>query len=147
SLTVIDQREAEDFAGNEFTSDEDFVVAIDEMSRIGGQSIAVLHHRGCIARLKTGKIVHWFAAEFDPREAVSELGYVDCFVGGALHAHFDDRPVQERFTLALGAALANQRVLGAGMFERSDAVRLQKDIHIRELDPAAMQLEVEVEAD
>ncbi|MBC7460586.1 MAG: 1-phosphofructokinase family hexose kinase, partial [Thermoleophilia bacterium] len=47
SLTVIDQREAEDFAGNEFTSDEDFVVAIDEMSRIGGQSIAVLHHRGC----------------------------------------------------------------------------------------------------
>jgi 1-phosphofructokinase/tagatose 6-phosphate kinase len=145
SLTVVEQREAEDFAGNEFASDEDFVLAIDDMARAGGQSVAVLHPTGCIARLKQGKSITWISAEFDPREAVSVLGFADCFVAGALHAHFSDRPVHERFTLALGTALANQRVLGAGVFEKGDAVRLQREVRIREFQPAEFEVEVEVD--
>jgi 1-phosphofructokinase/tagatose 6-phosphate kinase len=140
SLTVIDQREAEDFAGNEFTSDEDFVIALDEMARIGGQSIVILHPSGCIGRIKQGKTLSFHAADFDPIEAVSQLGFADCFVAGALHATFDDRPLEDRYLLAIATGLANNRALGAGVFEKGDATRLQKDVRLRELDTAKVEL-------
>lgn len=135
SLTVIDQREAEDFAGNEFTSDEDFVIALNEMARTGGQSIVILHPTGCVGRIKQGKKVSFHSAEFDPVEAVSQLGFADCFVAGALHATFDDRPLEERYTLAIATGLANTRSLGAGVFEKGDATRLQREVRLRELEP------------
>lgn len=135
SFTVIDQREAEDFAGNEFTSDEDFVIAITDMARIGGQSIVILHSTGCVGRIKQGRKISWHSAEFDPVEAVSQLGFVECFVAGALHATFDDRPLEERYTLALATGLANNRSLGAGVFEKADTTRLQKEVTLRELEP------------
>jgi 1-phosphofructokinase/tagatose 6-phosphate kinase len=140
SLTVIDQREAEDFAGNEFTSDEDFVIAANEMARIGGQSIVILHATGCVGRIKQGKSVAWHSAEFDPVEAVSQLGFADCFVAGALHATFDDRPLPERYTLALATGLANNRSLGAGVFEKGDTARLQREVRMRELEPVNVDL-------
>lgn len=143
TFTVIDQREAEDLAGNEFTSDADFVVAIDEMARMGGQSIVVLHSTGCIGRIKQGRTVSWHSAEFDPVEAVSQLGFNDTFVAGALHATFADRPLDERYSLALGTALANQRSLGAGVFEKGDAVRLQREIRLTQFTPADLEVEVE----
>jgi len=141
SLVVIDQREAEDLAGNEFGSDEDFIIAIDDMARTGGQSIVVMHATGCVGRIKQGKKVSWHAAEFDPVEAVSQLGFIDCFVAGALHATYAERPLEERFTLALGTALANQRSLGAGVFEKGDAVRLQREVRMRILEPQRVETE------
>ena len=138
SLTVIDQREAEDFVGNEFTSDEDFVIALNEMARIGGQSIVILHSSGCVGRIKQGKTISFHSADYDPVEAVSQLGFADCFVAGALHATFDDRPLEERYTLAIATGLANTRALGAGVFEKGDATRLQKDVRLRELEPVDM---------
>lgn len=140
SFTVVEQREAEDFVGNEFTSDEDFVIALDAMARIGGQSIVILHSTGCYGRIKQGKTVTFHAAEFDPVEAVSQLGFADCFVAGALHATFDDRPLSERYSLAIATGLANNRALGAGVFEKGDATRLQKDVMLRELDTAKVEL-------
>lgn len=140
SLTVIEQREAEDFAGNEFTSDEDYVIALDQMSRIGGQSIVILHATGCVGRIKQGRTTSFHAAEFDPVEAVSQLGFADCFVAGALHATFEDRPLEERYTLAIAAGLANNRALGAGVFEKGDATRLQREVRVRELDLANVEL-------
>lgn len=141
SLTVIEQREAEDFAGNEFASDEDFVQALSQMARIGGQSIIVLHHSGCVGRIKQGRTVSWHAAEYDPVEAVSQLGFADCFVAGALHATFSDRTLTERYLIGLATGLANNRMLGAGMFERGDVTRLQKEVRMRELHPAAVDLD------
>jgi 1-phosphofructokinase/tagatose 6-phosphate kinase len=140
SLTVVDQREAEDFAGNEFTGDEDFVIALDQMARIGGQSIVILTATGCYGRIKQGRTISFHTAEFDPVEAVSQLGFADCFVAGALHATFDDRPLAERYTLAIATGLANNRALGAGVFEKGDATRLQRDVTLRELDTAKVEL-------
>lgn len=140
SLTVIEQREAEDFAGNEFTSDEDYVIALDQMARIGGQSIVILHATGGVGRIKQGRTVSFHAAEFDPVEAVSQLGFADCFVAGALHATFDDRPLPERYSLAIATGLANNRALGAGVFEKGDATRLQREVRLREIDLVNVEL-------
>jgi 1-phosphofructokinase/tagatose 6-phosphate kinase len=141
-LVVIEQREAEDLAGNEFTSDEDAIIAMDEMARLGAQSIIIMRDGDCIARIKQGKSVSWHIAEFDQSEAVSQLGFTDCFVAGALHATFAERPLNERFTMAFGAALANQRVLGAGLFEKGDAIRFQRDIRVREIAPVEVDVEI-----
>ncbi|MCW2955379.1 MAG: 1-phosphofructokinase family hexose kinase [Thermoleophilia bacterium] len=141
SLTVIEQREAEDLAGNEFASDEDFVIAIENMARMGGQTIVVMHATGCVARVKQGRTITWLAADFDLVEAVSQLGFTDCFVAGALHATFADRPLEERLSMAIGTALANQRVLGAGVFEKGDAVRLQKEVRVRTLEPVELEVD------
>ena len=113
----------------------DFAHAVGSAG-VGGQSVVILHATGCVWRIKQGKKVSWHAAEFDPVEAVSQLGFADCFVAGALHATFDDRPLAERYSLALATGLANNRSLGAGVFEKGDTSRLQKEVRLRELEPA-----------
>jgi 1-phosphofructokinase/tagatose 6-phosphate kinase len=143
SLTIIDQREAESLVGHEFGSDDDFLIALDEMARIGGQSIIVTHDTGCVARLKQGRTVSYIAASHDPVEPVSELGSTDVFVAAFVHAMFADRPLADRLTFGLAAALANMRQLGAGVFEMADVARLHKDITARELEP----VEAEIDAD
>jgi 1-phosphofructokinase family hexose kinase len=135
TLTVIEQREAESIIGHEFTGDEDFLIALDELGRMGGQSIIIAHETGCHARIRTGKLTTWHAASHDPVEAVSALGSVDTFVAGYLSALLAERPIEERFTYGLAASLANTRQLGAGVFEKGDAVRLQRDIEVRDLEP------------
>lgn len=138
TFTVIDQREAEDFAGNEFTSNDDFVVAIEEMSRIGGQSIVILHATGCVGRIKQGRTISWHSAEFEPEDTVSQLGFADCFVAGAIHSTLADRTLNERYRLAFGTALANLRSLGAGVFEKGDAMRLQREIRLEQFTPTLL---------
>lgn len=135
TLTVVEQREAEAFAGHEFSGDEDFLMALDEMARAGGQSVVIVNDTGVRARLKAGRSVAYHAADHDLVEAVSPLGSSDVFVAGYLHAYLADRPSVERLTYGLGAALANRRTLGAGVFEKGDAVRLQRDVQVRDMEP------------
>jgi 1-phosphofructokinase/tagatose 6-phosphate kinase len=135
SLTIIEQREAESVVGHEFSSDEDFLIALDEIGRMGGQSIVITHATGCHARVKQGRTISWHAASHDPIEAVSELGSTDTFVAGYISALLADRPIDERLSYGLAASLANARQLGAGVFEKGDAVRLQKEVEVRDLEP------------
>lgn len=135
TLAVVEQREAEGLIGHEFTADDDFLLALDEMARMGGQSIVVMHDTGCYARLKAGRSVSYYGASYDPVEAVSPLGTTDVFVAGYLHAYLADRPPIERITYGLGASLANLRQLGAGVFEKGDAVRLQREVTTSQLEP------------
>lgn len=138
-LTVVDQREAEGLVGHEFSGEEDFLGALDEMARMGGQGIIVMHETGCYARLKAGRAVSYHTASHDPVEPVSPLGTTDVFIAGYLNALLADRPATERLTYGLAAALANLRMLGAGMFEKGDAVRLQRDVQTRDLEPVRQQ--------
>lgn len=140
TFTVIEQREAEDFAGNEFMGDDDFAIALDSMARIGGQSIVIVHSKGCYGRIKQGKSVSFHAAEFNELEAVSHIGFTDCFVAGALHATFNDRPLTDRYKLAIATGLANNRALGGGVFDKSDTTSLQENVALREIDLAAIGL-------
>lgn len=141
TITVVEQREAENLVGNEFTEEADFLIALDHMARIGGQTIIIMHANGCYGRIKQGPTLSYHLAEFDRDESVSELGFTDCFVAGALHATLNDRPLEERYTLALGTAIANTHILGAGLFNEADAVRLQEKVRLRELEPQAMELD------
>ena len=140
-LTIVDQREAEGVVGHEFSSDDDFLGALDAMARSGGQSIVITHDTGCYARIKTGKTVAYHAASHDPVEPVSELGSTDTFVAAFVHMTLAEQPIEERLTYGLAAALANMRQLGAGVFEKADVARLQRDVEVRPL--VAVELDTE----
>jgi 1-phosphofructokinase/tagatose 6-phosphate kinase len=140
ALTIVDQREAEALVGHEFGSDEDFLLGLDEMARMGGaQTSIVVHECGCYARVRARRKVSYHKASHDPVESVSELGSTDVFVAGYIHALEAERPVAECLSAGLGAALANRRQLGAGLFDRGEAIRLQRDVTVSELEPVEVE--------
>jgi 1-phosphofructokinase/tagatose 6-phosphate kinase len=134
-LTVLEQREAEPVAGHEFSTDEDFILGMDAMGRMGARSLAILHDAGCYVRVRQGRDISYWKATHLNAEPVSPLGAADVFVAGYLSAYLDDRPFEDRLKLALGTVLANNSVLGPGLFEPGDAPRLAKDIQVEALAP------------
>ena len=65
------------------------------------------------------------------------------FTAGYLHqlVHSPDTEPNERLRYALAVSLANRRVLGAGMFDKADMPRLQKDTGARKLEPVEAEAE------
>lgn len=144
SLVIIDQREAESLVGHEFTTDEDFLLGLDEMARMGASRAAVIvTDLGCFARVRDRRDVTYASATHEPVESVSELGSTDVFVAGYIHAMLAERPLEERLATGLGAALANRRALGAGVFDRGDAIRLQREVVTATLDPVPIEIDVD----
>lgn len=143
SLTIVEQREAEGFAGHEFGGEEDFLLALDDMARSGGQTIIICHEGGCLARVKRGRAVSYHRATHDPVEPVSELGSTDVFAAAYVHAMLEDRDIGERLRFGLGAALANMATLGAGVFENGDVNRLQREVQLAELEAAQPLVDVD----
>lgn len=141
SMTIIEQREAESLVGHEFTSDDDFLIGVDEMARVGGQTIVITHETGAYVRAKQGKTVSYLSGSHDPVEAVSALGSADVFVAGWISASYADRKVPERLAHALAVSLANMRALGAGVFEPADVQRLADEVSTRTLEPVELDLE------
>jgi 1-phosphofructokinase/tagatose 6-phosphate kinase len=142
-LVIVEQREAEELVGHEFGGDDDFLLALDEMARMGCHTAIVMHETGCYARCRDGRSATYHAAWHDPVEAVSELGGVDVFTAGYLHSlvHDGDTTPADRLRYALAVSLANRRVLGAGVFERADVSRLLRDTGARDLQPVEQETE------
>ena len=133
SLTVVSQREAEEFVGYEFTVDEDFRAAFDAMVRIGGQSLVIATDDGVWARIKTGRTIDLVRARFESSDLVSGLGGVDVFVAGYVSAYLDDALPPERLRRGLAVTMANQRQLGVGIFDTSDLRALEQRVSIEPL--------------
>lgn len=135
SLVIVDQREAESLVGYEFGSDEDFQIGLEEIARMGAHNVVITHDTGCHARVRERRAVSCHVAAHDPVESVSALGCTEVFAAGYLHTLAAGRPVAERLAAGLGASLANRRKLGAGLFDRGEAIRLQREVDVRELAP------------
>ena len=142
-VVIFDQREAEELVGHEFTGDDDFLLALEEIARMGCGHAVVVHETGAFARVRQARTASYHAVWHEPVEAVSELGGIDVFTAGYLHqlVHAPDNDVNDRLRHALAVSLANRRVLGAGMFDRADVARLQKDTGARELAPVEAETE------
>ncbi len=93
--------------------------------------------------MREQRATQYRSVEHDPVESVSELGTVDTFVAGLLHSQLAERPIDECLAFGMAAALANRRSLGAGDFDKGDAVRLQKDVRVRALSPIESEVDVD----
>ena len=144
SLVIIDQREAESLVGHEFATDEDFLIGLDELARMGASKAAVIvTDLGCYARARERREVHYASAIHDPVESVSELGCTDVFVAGYIHALLAEHTLEERLATGLAASLANRRALGAGVFDRGDAIRLQREVTTETLQAVKVEMDVD----
>ena len=110
---------------------------------MGGQTVIIMHDTGCFARIREARDIVLRSAYHEPVESVSELGSADTFIAGYLHSLLAERPIDERLSFGLGAVLANRQSLGAGDFDKGDAVRMQKDVTVEQVVAVEVELDVE----
>jgi 1-phosphofructokinase/tagatose 6-phosphate kinase len=138
ALVSPNQREAEGLAGQEFSDEEDFMMALDAIADLGARSVLISHETGCFALLREDRRVRRYHAVSPRVEPVSTVGAGDVLLAGYLAARFNERPQDEAIRTGVAAAAASTLEVGAGRFDPREAARLQAGVEVRELDLAEL---------
>jgi 1-phosphofructokinase family hexose kinase len=135
-LAAPNQPEAEALVGQEFSDDEDFVLALDTIAEMGARNVLVTHDRGAFARLRRekerGKPMR-FRAEAPAVEVVSPVGAGSVLLAAFIAARLERVPPPDALRRAVAAGTASTLVVGSGEFEVRDASRLVADVGVDEL--------------
>jgi 1-phosphofructokinase family hexose kinase len=130
------QSEAEELAGNEFSSEHDFVAALDEIAEMGARNVLLTCEDGVYALVREGPRLRRFQVEVERVEPVATVGSGDALLAGFLAGRVRGRSVEECLRLAVGCGTANTRSVGAGRFDAKDAARLAANARVVELAAA-----------
>ncbi|MFN2629945.1 MAG: 1-phosphofructokinase family hexose kinase, partial [Gaiellaceae bacterium] len=95
ALVSPNQREAEALVGQEFSDDEDFLMALGAIAELGARSVVISQESGCFALIREDRRVRRYHAVGPRVEAVSAVGAGDVLVAAFLGARFGERPVDE----------------------------------------------------
>jgi 1-phosphofructokinase family hexose kinase len=136
-LVSPNQREAEALAGQEFSDDEDFLMALDAIAEIGAQNVLITHESGCFGRFREERKLRRFRALTPRLEALAAVGAGDTLLAGFIAARVEGRTVEEALRAAVAAGAVSTLEVGAGRFEPRDVARLAADVRLEELEPAA----------
>ena len=134
-LVSPNQREAEGLVGQEFHEEDDFALALDSLTEMGGRNVLITHESGCFALVREERIVHRYRAVAPRVETVSPVGSGDVLLAGFLVARLEGRTAEEALRSAVAAGAAATLELGAGRFEPRDATRLAPAVELGELTP------------
>jgi 1-phosphofructokinase family hexose kinase len=132
-LVAPNQYEAEELVGHEFSSDQDFVDALDEIVEMGAQNVIITRTSGLLAAIRDAGKIRRFRADIDELEVVSSVGSGDALLAGYLSARVRNRPLEDCLREAVGCGTANTRSIGAGRLEPRDATRFAALVRIDEL--------------
>ena len=135
-LVSPNQREAESLVGQEFSEDDDFLMALDAIAERGARNVLVTQETGCFARVReerTARRLHAIAPRLEPRSAV---GSGDVLLAAFLAALRENRPVDEALRAAVAAGAASTLEVGAGAFDPREVARILGAVHLEELQPA-----------
>jgi 1-phosphofructokinase/tagatose 6-phosphate kinase len=133
-LVTPNQREAESLVGQEFESDEDFLMALETIAGLGARNVLITEESSCFALIREERHVRRLRASVARVEPVASVGAGDVLVAGFLAARFNDRSFDEALRSAVGCAAASVLELGAGRFDVREAMRLSSEVEIEELD-------------
>jgi 1-phosphofructokinase/tagatose 6-phosphate kinase len=133
-LVAPNQREAESLVGQEFESDEDFLMALETIADLGARNVLITEETSCFALFREERQVRRLRASVARLEPVASVGAGDVLVAGFLAARFNDRPFDEALRSAVGCAAASVLELGAGRFDLREASRLAAEVELDELD-------------
>ena len=134
SLVAPNQHEAESLVGQEFSDEEDFLMALDAIADLGAKSVLITHAEGCFALLREERRLRHFHAVASRVEPVSDVGAGDALLAGFLAAKFAERPNDEALRSAVAIAAASTLQVGAGRFDPREAAQLEHGVEVRELD-------------
>jgi 1-phosphofructokinase family hexose kinase len=136
-LVSPNQREAESLVGQEFSDEEDFVMALDAIADLGARNVLITQETSCFALFREDRHVRCFRASVARIDPIASVGAGDVLLAGFLAVRFNGGPVDEALRIGVGAAAASVLELGAGRFDVREASRLAGGVEIQELEPVS----------
>jgi 1-phosphofructokinase/tagatose 6-phosphate kinase len=136
-LVSPNQHEAESLVGQEFSDEDDFLMALETIGEMGPRNVLISHEGGCYALLKEERKLRRYRASIVRIEPVSPVGSGDVLLAGFLAARRAGRSLEEALCQAVGAATASTLETGAGCFDLEQAAEFARQVEISELEPVA----------
>jgi 1-phosphofructokinase family hexose kinase len=134
-LVSPNQREAEGLVGQEFSEEEDFLMALDAIADLGARNVLITQETSCFGLFREERTLRRFRASIARVEPVASVGAGDVLLAGFLAARFNGRSLDEALRQGVGCAAASVVELGAGRFDVREAQRLSASVEIEELQP------------
>ena len=136
-LVTPNQGEAEGLVGQEFSDDDDFLMALDRIADMGARNVLITAEARSFGLFREDRKRLMFRADAPHVEPVSAVGSGDVLLAAFLAARLADRSLEDSLRHAVAAGAASTLELGAGRFEPREASRLQGAIEVRELEPVS----------
>jgi 1-phosphofructokinase family hexose kinase len=136
-LVSPNQREAESLVGQEFSDEEDFVMALDAIADLGARNVLITQETSCFGLFREDRRVRRFRAAVARIDPIAPVGAGDVLLAGFLAVRFNGGPLDEALRIAVGAAAASVLELGAGRFDVREASRLAGGVELEELQPVS----------
>lgn len=134
-LVSPNQREAESLVGQEFSEDDDFLMALDAIADLGARNVLITHETSCFGLFREDRALRRFRASIDRLEPVASVGAGDVLLAGFLAARFNAQPFDQALRQGVGCAAASVVELGPGRFDPREAARLAASVELEELQP------------
>ena len=136
-LVSPNQREAESLVGQEFSDEEDFVMALDAIADLGARNVLITQETSCFGLFREDRQVRRFRASVARIDPIASVGAGDVLLAGFLAVRFNGGPLDEALRVGVGAAAASVLELGAGRFDIREATRLAAGVELEELEPVS----------
>jgi 1-phosphofructokinase family hexose kinase len=134
-LVSPNQREAESLVGQEFSEDDDFLMALDAIADLGARNVLITHETSCFGLFREDRTLRRFRASISRLEPVASVGAGDVLLAGFLAARFNAQPFDQALRQGVGCAAASVVELGPGRFDPREAARLAAIVELEELQP------------
>jgi 1-phosphofructokinase/tagatose 6-phosphate kinase len=134
-LVSPNQREAESLVGQEFSDDEDFLMALDAIEDLGARNVLITQETSCFGLFREERSLRRFRASIARVEPVASVGAGDVLLAGFLAARFNGESFETALRHGVGCAAASVVELGAGRFDPREAGRLAASVSLEELQP------------
>jgi 1-phosphofructokinase/tagatose 6-phosphate kinase len=135
-LVTPNQPEAEGLVGQEFSDDDDFLMALDAIAETGAQNVLITYEAGCVGRFREERRVRRFRAAAPRLEAVSAVGSGDTLLAGFIAARVEGRSTEDSLRNAVAAGAVSTLEVGAGRFQPRELGRIAAEVRVEELEPA-----------
>jgi len=134
-LVSPNQRESESLVGQEFSEDEDFLMALDTIADLGARNVLITRESTCYALFREDRVVRRFRASVERIDPVAAVGAGDVLLAGFLAARYNGEQLEAALRSAVGCGAASVLEVGAGRFDPREASRLATGVEIAELAP------------
>jgi len=134
-LVSPNQPEAESLVGQEFSDDDDFLMALDAIADQGARNVLITQETTCFGLFRVERTLRRFRASIARVEPVASVGAGDVLLAGFLAARFNGQPFDEALRQGVGCAAASVVELGPGRFDPREALRLAAGVELEELQP------------
>jgi 1-phosphofructokinase/tagatose 6-phosphate kinase len=132
-LVSPNQREAEGLVGQEFSEDEDFLMALDTIADLGARNVLITRESTCYALFHEDRVVRRFRASVERIDPLAAVGAGDVLLAGFLAARYNGEPLEAALRNAVGCGAASVLEVGAGRFDPREASRLATGVEVAEL--------------